>query len=246
MLTYPVILSIGIVGLAVASIVVFVVTGSFTAVLVVLALAGLIFYLLNLFGVLHFNFTKQGMDINFQEKEVPTPHMKMKAIIPRQQPRPIKEEEVFHIAGNNYTYEDAGAVCAAYGAELATYDQVNDAYGRGAEWCEYGWSQGGMALFPTQPSTWQTLQGNAQESERVKCGRPGVNGGYFDPKNKFGVNCYGVKPKDPGTFKFPIPVSSGNQSLVNKYKNMLSQMIVYPFNRSQWDEPTVLQTAKST
>lgn len=113
MLTYPVILAISIVGLLVVSIVVFAVTGSLGAVLIVLALAGLIFYLLNLFGVLQLNMTNRGIDINFQEKSVPVPHSKMKAIIPRQQPRPIKEEEVFHIAGNNYTYEDAGAVCAA-------------------------------------------------------------------------------------------------------------------------------------
>lgn len=43
MLTYPVILSVSIVGLLVASVVVFAVTGSLGAVLIVLALAGLIF-----------------------------------------------------------------------------------------------------------------------------------------------------------------------------------------------------------
>ena len=28
------------------------------------------------------------------------------------------------------------------------------------------------------------------------CGNPGINGGYFaNPDLKFGVNCYGIKPK---------------------------------------------------
>ena len=35
------------------------------------------------------------------------------------------------------------------------------------------------------------------------CGRPGVNGGYFDnPNIKFGVNCYGQKPDAERTKTF--------------------------------------------
>jgi hypothetical protein len=101
--------------------------------------------------------------------------------------------EVFNISNNLYTYDDAQAICTAYDAKLATYDQIEEAYNNGAEWCNYGWSAGQMAFFPTQKSTWKQLQTN--EKHKNDCGRPGVNGGYIaNPYVKFGVNCYGKKP----------------------------------------------------
>ena len=59
-------------------------------------------------------------------------------------------KEVFHIPNNKYTYKDAKAVCKAYGARLANYDEVENAYNKGGEWCSYGWSKNQLALFPTQ------------------------------------------------------------------------------------------------
>jgi hypothetical protein len=51
-----------------------------------------------------------------------------------------------------------------------------------------------MAFFPTQKATWDTLQ--QSPTQKNNCGRPGVNGGYIEnPYIKFGVNCYGKKPK---------------------------------------------------
>ena len=66
----------------------------------------------------------------------------------------IPKNEVFNISNNLYTYDDAQAICSVYGAQLATYDQVEEAYKDGAEWCNYGWSENQMAFFPTQKSTW--------------------------------------------------------------------------------------------
>jgi hypothetical protein len=107
--------------------------------------------------------------------------------------KPLKQDEVFNISNNLYTYDDAQSVCSAYGAKLATYDQIENAYNTGADWCNYGWSDGQMAFFPTQKSTWQKLQNTTDHKN--DCGRPGVNGGYFaNPYIKFGVNCYGKKP----------------------------------------------------
>ena len=60
------------------------------------------------------------------------------------------ENQVFNVPGNQYGYEDAKAVCSAYGARLAKYGELEDAYKKGGEWCNYGWSDGQMALFPTQ------------------------------------------------------------------------------------------------
>ena len=106
----------------------------------------------------------------------------------------IIRDEVFNISNNIYTYDDAKAVCKVYGAKLATYDQLEDAYSKGAEWCNYGWSDGQMAYFPTQKSTWSKLQ--KDEKRKNNCGRPGINGGYMgNPNLKFGVNCFGKKPQ---------------------------------------------------
>ena len=104
------------------------------------------------------------------------------------------KKQVFNIPGNYYDYDNAKAVCQAYGANLATYDQIEKAYGSGAEWCNYGWSADQLALFPTQKKTYdrlQTIPGHEND-----CGRTGVNGGYIaNPNIKFGINCYGNKPK---------------------------------------------------
>ena len=113
-------------------------------------------------------------------------------------------DEVFNVSNNLYNYEDAKAVCKAYDAKLATYDQVESAYTNGAEWCNYGWSDGQMILFHTQKKTWNKIQeevGCEDQSDeaiaqRQMCGRPGINGGYIaNPYARFGVNCYGKKPR---------------------------------------------------
>jgi len=106
------------------------------------------------------------------------------------------KNEVFNVSSNLFTYDDAAEVCSALGAKLATYDQVEETYNNGGEWCNYGWSADQMALFPTQKSTWNKLQ--ETENHKNDCGRPGINGGVIsNPYMMFGVNCYGKKP--PGT-----------------------------------------------
>lgn len=111
---------------------------------------------------------------------------------------PVVLNEVFNIGNNMFTYDDAQTVCASFGARLATYDEVEDAYNKGGEWCNYGWSEGQAAYFPTQKSTWQRLQ--KSKSTQHSCGRPGINGGYIDnPNVRFGVNCFGKKPKPSTT-----------------------------------------------
>jgi hypothetical protein len=107
--------------------------------------------------------------------------------------KPKPKEEVFNIGNNAYTYEDAQTICSSYGARLANYNEVEDAYNNGGEWCNYGWSEDQMILFPTQKNTWEKLQ---KTKNKNSCGRPGINGGFIDnPYARFGVNCYGIKPK---------------------------------------------------
>lgn len=102
---------------------------------------------------------------------------------------------MFNVLGG-YTYDQAQYICKAYDAELANYDQIENTYNTGGEWCNYGWSDGQHALFPTQKTTWEKLQKSADPNKRISCGRPGVNGGYITNSNtKLGVNCYGIKPE---------------------------------------------------
>ncbi len=221
-------------GLALLSVVVVVSTGSFFSLLVVLILIGILGYTLFKMGYLTIEKTPTGLNVGFFEK-TPVPSSLPLDVLPTAS---LEKKEVFYVGGNDYVYDEAAAVCAAYDSELATYDQVGDAYTSGAEWCAYGWTQGGMALFPTQTKTWQALQGEMDASKRTGCGRPGVNGGYFDPSNKFGANCYGVKPKSPTDKKFPLPVprtdSSAFNSMVSKFKGILNDMNISSFNRSGW------------
>ena len=164
------------------------------------------------------------------------------------QPAPVPEikfrKQVFNIPGNYYNYENAKALCSAYGAELATYQQIEDAYKNGAEWCNYGWSANQLALFPTQQKTYDNLQ-NIKGHEN-DCGRPGINGGYIANQNvKFGVNCYGNKPKIDSEEEelmktaSPYPETAEDiafQKKVDFMKNNLDQILVSPFNYDTWGE----------
>jgi hypothetical protein len=152
------------------------------------------------------------------------------------------KKQVFNIPGNYYNYDNAKALCQAYGANLATYDQIEKAYGSGAEWCNYGWSDDQLALFPTQQKTYdrlQTIPGHEND-----CGRPGVNGGYIaNPNIKFGVNCYGNKPKITSEEEelmktsSPYPETAKDlafQKRVDFWKNKVDEILVSPFNYNTW------------
>ena len=152
--------------------------------------------------------------------------------------------QVFNIPGNDYVYPDAKALCAAYGSRLATYKEVEDAYEGGAEWCNYGWSEGQMALFPTQQKTWDELQ--KIEGHENDCGRPGVNGGFIqNPAVRFGVNCYGYKPRmtpDEEDIMANNPIypktekDIAMENRVKYWKDKLSSVLVSPFNHTNWSK----------
>lgn len=153
-------------------------------------------------------------------------------------------QEVFNVSRNVYTYSDASAVCSAFGAELATYDQVKAAYEKGADWCNYGWTKGQMAIYPTQKGTYEKLQKGAPEY-RNACGNVGINGGYFDnPELRFGVNCFGIKPAknatdelDEGGVQLPAsPAEIEYEKKVQKYREQMATTTVLPFRRDQWTE----------
>lgn len=159
-------------------------------------------------------------------------------------PEITREPQVFHVPGNDYKYHNAEALCKAYGGRLATITELQDAYAKGAEWCGYGWSEGQMALYPTQKASWdkfQTIKGHKHD-----CGRPGINGGYIaNPHVKFGANCYGYKPKMTDLEKkmmdndTPYPLTPQERRFEHKvdyYRAHLPDYLVSPFNYDKWSQ----------
>ena len=151
--------------------------------------------------------------------------------------------QVFNISKNSYTYYDAEPLCKALGAELATYEQVKKAYSQGSDWCNYGWIKGQMAVYPTQKSTWDVLQ-SGPEKDRLSCGRPGVNGGFFDnPELRYGVNCYGVKPDQKDHDATAVasgegaPLNPGEleqEKKIAKYRGETNYISILPWNKTAW------------
>ena len=157
---------------------------------------------------------------------------------------PLERREVFNIPDNIYSYDDAKAVCSAYDAKLATYNQIEQAYNDGGEWCSYGWSSDQMILYPTQKKTYnklKTIKGHEHD-----CGRPGINGGYIGNKEgKFGVNCYGIKPTITHKEKRLMntnkiyPDSREDRCDRKRERNIrkyLKDILIAPFNRTSWND----------
>jgi hypothetical protein len=149
--------------------------------------------------------------------------------------------EVFHIPHNRYTYNQAKEACELFDARLASYDEIEDSYKNGANWCSYGWSSDQLALFPIQKSMYNELK-KIPGHER-DCGRTGVNGGYIENKNsKFGVNCYGKKPyagEDDLAYMKKFNFSKAFPDLEAKKKEKEKQMnkiLIAPFNKDKWSE----------
>jgi len=155
---------------------------------------------------------------------------------------PGGKPEVFNVSSNKYTYYDAEPLCKALGAELATYEQVKEAWSKGADWCNYGWVKGQLAVYPTSDETYQKLQSGPEE-QRMACGRPGMNGGYFDnPEMRFGVTCVGKKP--PQSKSDVVAAAAGAplspdalayDKKVLQFKAEADNMGLLPFNSKGWN-----------
>ena len=158
-------------------------------------------------------------------------------------PEIMIEKQVFNIPHQGYGYDDAKALCSAYGGRLASYNDIEKAYQRGAEWCNYGWSEGQMIFYPTQPATYEKYK-HTKGRQHV-CGRPGINGGYFkDKKQLFGVNCYGFRPEitpeeqaNLGADNVPLTDAEIKfNEQVKEFRNNLSKVRVSSFNNNRWSQ----------
>jgi len=184
--------------------------------------------------------TIKKMFTNEPEIDIAINNLKLDYI---QEPKIFKERrQVFNISGNDYSYDEAKSVCNVYDARLATYDEVEDSYNSGGEWCNYGWSQDQLALFPTQKKTYNELQ--KIKGHENDCGRSGVNGGYIaNPEVKFGVNCFGYKPKISTEEEemmqniSPYPKTEKDIEMENKvdyWKTKINDILISPFNHTKW------------
>jgi hypothetical protein len=238
--TYSVImLAFGAVSLVVLIVLLFIDPLSFGVMLLLLATLGFILFY---FGFVKVEKQPNLLDVTYTTMPIPEGNASETTALPSSeiQPRTLSGPEVFHISDNIFTYDEARAVCRAYDSELASYPQIEQAYNAGAEWCGYGWSEGGLALFPTQEATWEKLQKEQDPSKRIECGRPGINGGYFDASTKFGVNCYGIKPTQKLSDKKQMNAGdTAFNRLVGQIKDRIDKLLVSPFNSNEWSENRV-------
>jgi hypothetical protein len=154
----------------------------------------------------------------------------------------LNTKEVFHIPGNKYTYKEAKALCKAYNSDLASYDQIQNSYKAGGEWCSYGWSKDQLALYPTQKHTYEKLK--TIKGHEHDCGRPGINGGFIKNENvRFGVNCFGYKPKitklesEHMAYTDVYPKSTEDlkkDQQIEEYKKKIPNIMLSPFNKTKW------------
>ena len=228
--------------LMIVTILVTLMTGSILAAGVVVSLIAIAYTILVYYGFVTVAVRGTQVDISVWDiiDSIPAPTPS----VPNPPAAPLRGKEVYYVGHDRFNYDEAPAVCAAYGGDLATQEQIESAFSSGAEWCGYGWSAGGVALFPTQHSTWDLLQREVDGKKRTACGRPGVNGGYFDPTLKFGVNCYGIKPE--GSAILPQPPPGVDMTAFNDrvamFKSQLKNFFLAPFNRQTWAiaSPTIV------
>lgn len=174
---------------------------------------------------------------------------------PIPEPSPVKiipvsesKKEVFHIANQDYTYDQAKCKCESYGATLATKNDMVQAFNNGASWCTYGWTDGQSAYYPVQQCDWDNIETekkkyhkDSEQYKKLYCGHPGLNGGFFPNSNlKFGVNCYGVKPKGNKQSKLKAPYCAPMNfcKLEDNFyaSHKLDTDEISPFSPEMWSE----------
>ena len=199
----------------------------FIMMIVIIGVIGTHYFLgINLTATINNLFKKPEVDIAIVQPTKPRKPSKPNIL-------DTSKEQTYHVQGR-FDYMNAKAICKAYNGQIANIKQVTDAYDKGAEWCDYGWSDDNMVLYPTQYKSWKSYQ---EVGNKEKCGRPGINGGYNNNLfQQFGVNCFGRKPKLNG----PMPKQVVPQAAVDKrveyWQSKLKNFTVDPFNYKEWSE----------
>jgi hypothetical protein len=148
-------------------------------------------------------------------------------------------KQVFNIKENIYAADDAGGVCGALGADVASLQQLVDSHRQGANWCNVGWTKEGLAAYPIQQEFWKKMQGNKPQNRNI-CGQPGINLARSDAGLLYGVNCYGVKP-EPKNGELVKEVVQNDadialQAKIAQFQKTVNNMTLAPFNANKWSE----------
>lgn len=162
---------------------------------------------------------------------------------------PTTGEEVFYVQTPQYTYTQAQKVCQEYQAKLATKEQLQEAYRKGANWCRYGWTEGNSLYYPAQASF---VKPKTMDELKQVCDAPGliglIGGEYKDTEQSFGVNCYGVRPETTtyksSFFKIQADLLGGNTKTpgVSTTSKPTEPVIdkkttnIQPFSESSWSQ----------
>ena len=90
-----------------------------------------------------------------------------------------KDSQVYHVFNNIYTFKEAEKTCSDRKGRLATTDELNDSFNKGADWCSWGWASDGHAYMP---------------NKNPKCNKDTglLSAKNIDPFLRLGANCYGV------------------------------------------------------
>ena len=174
---------------------------------------------------------KKVLGGDFEVLKIPSPSPII-PVIPKLEP-----PEVFNVGRNIFTYDEADTVCKALGSRLASKQQIEEAYKKGGNWCNNGWSENMEALYPIQKEYYE----HEMKIGNTQCGKPGINGGYMPfPDIKLSANCYGIKPKpDPNRIEYTNePLNLKSSDLYNEYKEMAkgNKLNILPFNNNYWSK----------
>ena len=146
-------------------------------------------------------------------------------------------KQVFNVKENIYAADDAGGVCGALGADVASLQQLVDAHRQGANWCNVGWTKEGLAAYPIQKEFWQKMQGNDPQNRNI-CGQPGINLARSDAGLLYGVNCYGIKPEPKkGELVKEVIMNDSDialQAKIAQFQKTVGNMTLTPFNSNVW------------
>lgn len=150
-----------------------------------------------------------------------------------------KIKQVFNVRENIYAADEAGGVCGALGADVASIQQLVDAHRQGANWCNVGWTKEGLAAYPIQKEFWEKMQGNNPQNRNI-CGQPGINLSRNDAGLLYGVNCYGIKPEPKkGELIKEVVMNDADialQAKIAQFQKTVGNMTIVPFNSNKWSE----------
>ena len=148
--------------------------------------------------------------------------------------------EVYNIDKQYFKLKDAEAACKHFGGKLASEDDINKAYRKGAHWCNPGWVKEGKVLYPIQSSVYNTFPQKLKDENMCGPG-PGIHEKDNNPDNKYGVNCIGQKPKpDPSrliTNPIEVPPEKPPESVID-----MSNVGVNPYSPNKWSTTSSMAT----